>query len=228
MTDNTEYKSVDLFARLPEQALDELFQSAGEIKIGKKETVFEPDSAPEELFVLKSGLIRIYRETADAEEFTLGYILPGQIFGESAIFTDHSRESFAVTAEESVIIIVPKPAFIDIMTRYPQLGIAVSRQLEGRYKDNEKRLEGMVFQNVKSRLAHSILRLSNQFGEEHGASITLNRNFTQHELATLIGASRPSVNLALTELAEAGLIRKAGDRIAIDEPEKLRHYTGSL
>ncbi len=49
--------------------------------------------------------------------------------------------------------------------------------------------------------------------------------FTQAELATLVGSTRQTVNESLKSLEEAGLIERAGRRLVIVKPEELRQET---
>jgi CRP/FNR family transcriptional regulator len=201
---------------VPEAAAEQLRSLGKDVNFAQNELVFEPNVAPKDVFFVESGLIRTFRTTGDGEEFTLGYIGVGQVLGESALFSAHPRESYAIAAEPATLRVISRKEFWEVMEACPELGIAVSRQLEERFKDNERRLEGLVFMTVKQRLAHALRRLADDFGRPEDTNATLSRKFTQRELAALIGASRPSVNLALSELEDEGLLRRTGGLLQID------------
>lgn len=43
--------------------------------------IFAPSPAPESVFILERGLVRIYRVGSSGSELTLGFIRPMEIFG---------------------------------------------------------------------------------------------------------------------------------------------------
>jgi CRP/FNR family transcriptional regulator len=75
---------------------------------------------------------------------------------------------------------------------------------------------------VRSRLALLLLELEKDFGKREAEQRVLDLPLTQSELASLVGASRQSVNAALGELQRDGLISREGRRLRLVEPERLR------
>ena len=103
--------------------------------------VFEPRANPNNVFLLETGLIRIYRESRQAEEFTFGFIRPGEVFGECAMFPNAQRESFAVAVEPSEVLIIDRKSFSKALLESPPMFFSVAKQMEGRFKDIESRVE---------------------------------------------------------------------------------------
>jgi len=65
-----------------------------------------------------------------------------------------------------------------------------------------------------ARLMLSALRL--QAPGASGKNVSLDLGMSQGELALLIGASRPKVNIALTMLEDMGAITRAGNKLSCD------------
>ena len=84
------------------------------------------------------------------------------------------------------------------------------------------RVEDLVFLNAKGRLAHTILQLAQKFGHTDKERTVLPIRFSQKELATLIGTSRPTVNITMGQLEAEGLIGKQDGFITIENPDALR------
>ena len=78
------------------------------------------------------------------------------------------------------------------------------------------------FRDVRSRLAHILLELGEDLGRQEGDSTVLQIEFTQAELATLVGSTRQTVNPQLRELELEGVLGRKERRIVILRPEALR------
>jgi CRP-like cAMP-binding protein len=77
------------------------------------EMIFGPSPDPEHVFVLDEGLVRIYSVGPEGHEITLGYVRPGELFGELAVVSDKARESFARAARPWRVLRIPKERFLE-------------------------------------------------------------------------------------------------------------------
>lgn len=222
MIDLWHLTQIDWLRTLATDVTESLRQSASLCYLQKGDSVFSPVRKPDDVYILESGLVRIYRESADATEVTFGFIRSGEIFGECALFDDLPRESHAVAMEDSVALRLSRDTFAAVMRSVPYVGYEVAKQIEGRFKNIESRVEDLVFRNVHERLAHILVQLGRQYGRAELGQIVLPMQLTQKDLATLIGASRPTVSLALQVLQAAGHIQKQRGRIRISDLARLQ------
>ena len=206
---------------LPAEAVDGLRKTSKIRHYRKGETVFEPRIAPQHVFVLATGLIRIYRESREAQVFTLGFVRPGEIFGECALFPPSPRESFAAAVEPSDVFIVNRQEFTNIIRKNPSIIFAIARQIETRFKNIESRAENLAFRDTRSRLAQIILQLGTDFGARENGHIVMGMRLTQAELATLIGASRPTVSIFLGEFEDEKMLTRKDGWMTIVDPAAL-------
>ena len=91
-----------------------------------------------------------------------------------------------------------------------------------RFKRIESRVENLVFRNLRSRIAHILLELAEDFGREDDGRIVIDLALSQQDLAALVGATRQSVNLCLRELREAGLVAYRSRRFVVSSQAALR------
>jgi CRP/FNR family cyclic AMP-dependent transcriptional regulator len=183
--------------------------------------IFEPDINPAHVYLLESGLIRIYRESHQAEEFTFGFVRAGEVFGECAVFPDTQRESYAVAVEPSDVLVIERDEFSQALSNSPSMFFSVAKQIEGRFKDIESRIENLVFRDARSRLAHILLQLGKEFGFQEGTHTVIPLRLTHAELATLIGTSRPTVSIFLGEFEDEDLVTRSNGRMIILDPAAL-------
>lgn len=187
------------------------------------ETVFAPVPAPQSVYLLEDGLVRIYRLSEAGSETTLGYVKPGEVFGELTIFGDYPRESFAQAVDPCLVWKVPRQRFQPYVESRPGLVFAISKQIGARMKRIESRVEDLVFCDVHTRVSRILLELASSFGVSRAdGSLALDVHITQEELATLVGSTRQSVNVSLGDLTEQGLVGREGRQLVLLKPDELR------
>lgn len=87
--------------------------------------------------------------------------------------------------------------------------------LAHRIRGTNSLLADRQFLNITSRLAKKILDLGDTFGIREGEQVRIGVKITQKELASMIGATRESVNKQLKALRDRGLVRISGGTIEI-------------
>jgi CRP/FNR family cyclic AMP-dependent transcriptional regulator len=190
-------------------------------------TVFEPAATPASVYILETGRVRIYRLSAGGEEATLGYVVPGEVFGELPGFGAFPRESFASAQGACRVWKLPVELFRNLVRTHPDLGVEVTGQIAERLKRVESRVESLILRDVRSRLAAALLELTEHFGNVDGEIWTLALTLSQAEMGTLIGASRQSVNTAMAALRQEGWIRQEGPTLILLRPDLLREEVRS-
>jgi CRP-like cAMP-binding protein len=186
------------------------------------EIVFTPALSPQSAFLLEKGLVRIFRISAEGAEVTLGYVRPGEVFGELQAISARARESFAQAVSPSLVWRIPIPELRRLIDTIPGLAMHVAEQMEKRFKRVESRVEGLALRDLRSRLCLILLELAEDFGREADRELLIDLPLSQHDLATLVGASRQSVNECLRELRKARQIAYRKRRIALLDPGELR------
>jgi CRP/FNR family cyclic AMP-dependent transcriptional regulator len=223
LTDFWHLQDLDWLSELSFEERQSLREKSFRRLYGAGEIVFMPVPNPHSVYLLEEGLVRIYRLSETGLESTLGYVRAGEVFGELAVFGDDPRESFAQAVEPSVVWKIPRRSFQPYVESRPRLAFEISKQIGGRLKQIESRIESLVFRDVKSRLVLILLELAKHFGQEReDGSILLDVHITQAELATLVGSTRQSVNAGLSELTDAGLVGRDGRTNVILKPAELR------
>lgn len=226
MKDVWHLHDLDWLAELTPEERDRLLQASVHRRFEAGEIVFMPVPTPHSVYLLENGLVRIYRLSEAGLETTLGYVKPGEVFGELAVFIDSPRESFAQAVEASEVWKIPRKHFQPYVESRPGLVFAISKQMGERLKRVESRVENLVFRDVHTRLMVILLELAAVFGKQAGdGSVELAVPITQAEIATLVGSTRQSVNASLGELHDQALVERQGRHLRILKPDELRRLT---
>jgi CRP-like cAMP-binding protein len=153
---------------------------------------------------------------------TLGYVRPGELFGELQAISDRARESFAQAISPSLVWRIPIPELRHLIDTIPGFALHIAEQMEKRFARIESRVEGLALRDVSSRICLILLELAEDFGHEADGEVLIDVPLSQHDLAILIGASRQSVNQCLRDLRQARRIAYRKRRIALLDPAELR------
>jgi len=186
------------------------------------ELVFGPSRTPRQVYVLEDGLVRLFRVTATGAEFTLGYVRPGDIFGELSVLSDGPREGFAQARVASRILHVPRAAFVaSLRADDNPILYSMAKRLARRVADLQSRVQDLVSLDARARLARFLLRIGVEYGHHDDEGLTVGLPLTHEEIGTLIGTSRQTVSLLLRELTDAGLVTRRGGQLLLPNPSRL-------
>lgn len=186
------------------------------------EMIFEPTPHPHSVYLLECGLVRIYRLSEAGSEATLGFVGPGEVFGELAAFSDEPRESFAQAARTATAWRIPREAFAAAIRGHPKAVLEVTKQVGTRLKRIESRVEDLVFRDVHARVARVLLELAHDFGRSEAGGVRIDLPLTQSDLAMLVGATRQTVNATLRRMTGEGLLGRTRRHFVIARPDALR------
>lgn len=78
------------------------------------ETVFSQGDAAADMYVIRSGKVRVFR-THEGEEITLAVLGPDDFFGEMALFVPGARAATAVAVGETEVEVLDRPTFMSLI-----------------------------------------------------------------------------------------------------------------
>jgi CRP/FNR family cyclic AMP-dependent transcriptional regulator len=185
------------------------------------QVIFSPSPAYTSIFFCIEGLVRIHRLWPDGAEMTLGYVSPGQVFGEFGLFDRYPRESYAMAATQCTVCELPIDAFRAVFDNHRRVAAAIAGQIAKRLKRVESRVANLVFRDAFARMCATLVELGEDFGNGGPAGVTVDVPLTQSELATLVGTSRQTVNAGLRKLEDAGVMGRSGQRFVLLDTKRL-------
>ena len=222
MSDFWRLHGFDWLAGISEPETERVLSRSSSRTGARGETIFGPSSTPQSVYLLEQGLVRVFRLSSRGAQVTLGYVRPGEVFGELEVISDHARESFAQAISPSLVWRIPLPEVRRLIEAVPSIALRIAEQMEKRFRRVESRVEGLALRDLRSRVCLMLLELAEDFGREADGEVLIDLPLSQHDLATLVGASRQSVNECLRELRAARQIATRKRRFALLDPAELR------
>jgi CRP/FNR family cyclic AMP-dependent transcriptional regulator len=159
----------------------------------------------------------------EGDEVLLSFIGPGEVFGELALLDDLPRSASVVAIELCRLLVVPRQSFRSLLLQMPSLGLRLLKAMAGHVRRLSARTEDATTLDVRTRLAKTLLDLSDRFGMPGlRGSTRITVRFSQQELGRLVGATREMINRCLGELARRRVVRHERGLLTIFKLDALR------
>jgi CRP-like cAMP-binding protein len=211
-----------LFAGLDAGQLAEIGARLRQRNFAPGVTLFHQDMPGSYVYLIEKGRLRVFILGRTGIEITLNVIGPGDILGELAFLDNKPHSATALTLEYCVVWLLARSDMEELLERYPVIAQSLLRILSNRVRGSTHLIEALAFQDVQGRLAYRLLFLAEHHGSQTPEGIEIAVPLTQGELATMVGATRESVNKALTVLRTSDLIRIEGARLTVINTQGLQ------
>jgi CRP/FNR family transcriptional regulator, cyclic AMP receptor protein len=209
--------TTELFAPLPSADRARIAERMRPAAFKSGQLIFSRGDNARDLYLLQRGRVRLSVLSAEGREIALAHATDGGIFGEIAVLDGGRRTANATAISAATAFSLTRSALLDVMATTPSVAQAMIASLCRRLRESDHMIEAIALHPIEVRLARFLLAavMLEQPGAT-GRAWPLTIGMSQSEVAMLVGASRPKVNAALTQLEDCGAIRRDGPRILCD------------
>lgn len=187
--------------------LKPLFVSNGRLRsYEKEEYVFYKDDPGDRVYLIENGIVKIINYSECGKELVFSVLHDGDIFGEMSVLDQKPRSACALAVSKIKVYELEGKTFINHLKQNPALLLDMIRILSERLRDTNTFVEDTVFLNLSSRILNRLLKISEHCGVNKGNYIEISHNFSQKELAGLVGCTRENLSKELKLLKDAGII----------------------
>src|SRR5881275_779673 len=194
-----------------------------QVEVPRGETIFHEGDPGDRLYVIVEGKIKLGRASGDGRENMLAVLGPGEMFGELSLFDPGPRTATVAAITDCALTSLAHEMLRPWLAGRPELGVQLLQALAQRLRRTNEAMADLVFSDVPGRVAKTLLDLADRFGTPGPDGVRVTHDLTQEELAQLVGASRETVNKALSEFASRGWIRLDGRAVLLIDQERLAH-----
>jgi CRP-like cAMP-binding protein len=212
-------KNVNLFHGISDAEMRMVEERTVMREIRRKEVLYLPGDAGDRIYLLKRGVVKISTLTDDGKEIILALLRKGEVFGEESVLEDAPRDHMAEAYEDALICVVTRQDFMGILRAHPEMAFKVTKLVGFRLRTLRNRVEGLLFKGAPARLAQTLLDLARDHGVKDDHGVLLPLRLSQQDLASLIGVTRESVNLALADFSARGLVELEGRSLRLRRPD---------
>ena len=204
-----------LFSGLDHDDMRRLAGIARETQLAATQTLFEQGDESDGLYLIVSGIVRIFLQAADTREATINLLEDGEVIGEMSLLDGLPRSAGAAALTDAKLVFIPREPFLDLVDSSPKLARQIILMLCERLRNANSQVDQAIFHDLRHRLVVLLRQLAIMHGTIEQDVAVVNLELTQGTLAQMLGASREAVNKQLRALAKDGKIAMEGAQIKI-------------
>ncbi|MEH7125252.1 Crp/Fnr family transcriptional regulator [Bacillus sp. JJ1532] len=211
-----------LFKELSDSEIDKIVEISISREWKKGSHVFMQDDPLENVYFIQSGRIKIYKSDVNGREQIVAIAKNGDMFPHVGFFRKGGYPAFSEVLESSTLVVVPIDQFEKVLIENPELCIKVFKVLGEKIVDLQERLESQILNNTYEQIIKLLVRLAKIHGQKmDNGFYLLKAEFTNKDLANMIGTTRETVSRTLTKLKKDQLIETDSSGNIIIDPDSL-------
>jgi anion transporter len=122
-------QEIELFTGLSRVDRARLFGSMEHLELSAGSLIFEDGDDGDSMFIINSGKVEIFTETAEGNKHSLVILPAGEIFGEMALLTGNPRSASAMALTDAVLFKMDIATFNDLITENHSIATYLLRLL---------------------------------------------------------------------------------------------------
>jgi CRP/FNR family transcriptional regulator, global nitrogen regulator len=228
--------ALDEYGEVQEQECRDLLAILRGMDIASADRVYQPGDAiynegeyGDALYVLISGVVKLFRPYSGSKEATLRLLKSWDIFGHLAFAGEAKQRAYAEAVTECKVTKVPKIFMERAIRREPRAALKMMTLLELRLVQYEELVKCLLPRETEVRLANLLPILARKFGErraDDGRYVTIDLRLTHQDLAAMVASTRESVTKVLNEMRNRDVIDVEAGRITLKDPAALAVLSG--
>jgi CRP-like cAMP-binding protein len=179
--------------------------------------LFKEGSTADAAYVVQRGQVELYRMRKGARR-VVGRVGEGAVIGDIAMFQNQPYISSAKAVGPVVAYRLDRQKLLPVLLEHPMIAmrwlVAGLAQLEAM----QRRVLRLMHRTVREQVAELLVDEADRYGEVH---------LSQSSLATLLGASRQSVNEALSSLRGDALVETGYRVVRVLDEDGLGEIAGT-
>ena len=174
------------------------------------------------IYMLNSGSVKLFRTTETGEEYISGFCMPGELIGLDALADGVSRTS-AVALDTSSISLIPFKTLVgggdkfDYSTFIHKIGATLNRESD--------HIMMLSQRTADRRLAWFLVEFANGLASRGLSPTEFSLPMTRTDVATFLGLAVETVCRELSNLCDAGIVKKNRRRIQILDMTELNRIS---
>ena len=204
---------------LPLNVRDAVLAEMKGVKAPDKTLLFERHTPSKGLYRIISGQVRSFTLTAEGRELVYKIYSPPENFGELAAIDGGPHPTFAETIGACELLFLSSEALTRLRAKHLVIETALLRCVAQMARSSLYFVEDIATSTLKARVAARLAFI--YAGAKARGEDPREVKISQKDIASMVGSSRQSINKALTELQELGLIETRYSAIRILNPRGL-------
>ncbi|MCK5268370.1 MAG: cyclic nucleotide-binding domain-containing protein [Spirochaetes bacterium] len=117
-------KNVKIFTYLNQHEIEDITSICKIFKYDEQEKITDENEISPYLYAVLDGMISVMVKKPDGDEVFIAALGNGDVFGETAIFTNKKRTA-SIVSNDSVIVQIERDTFMNFIKQHPASGIKI-------------------------------------------------------------------------------------------------------
>jgi CRP/FNR family cyclic AMP-dependent transcriptional regulator len=213
------------FSGLPCELQEALLQMGRPRRLAPGQRLFGRGDAPDGIYCVIEGALRISNSSSDGKEALLTFIEPPHWIGEITLFDGQLRTHDAVAETPVEVFHLPQQALLDLLARHPAWWRDVALLLTQKLRMTFLLVEETALLPAAGRVARRLVAMAEGYGEWKDRSRRM-LVVSQEQLALMLALSRQTVNQILKQFEAQGVVGLVRGGVEIIDMDKLRSLAG--
>lgn len=208
-----------------EQAWQDLlkwFRSGTQISYKKGEILLRPEDRPRDIFLLESGIVKVYSLTKQGDENIRVFKRREDVFPLIWAMKPVRRNAYYEVLEDVVVFRRSRLELVEYVTNYQGIGLALLDKFTDMYMQYADRINNLQFRYARERIAYRLISLMKSYGVKDARGTTIDLPIRQIELADTTNVTRETASRELLRLKKRGVIAYKDTKYTILKPDLLR------
>lgn len=206
-----------MFANLDPKELERIGFVMQERTFGRNQIIFGEEEAGQYMYVIKRGLVKVWKMTEDGREQILAVHGAGQSFGELSLIDGKSTPASVTAINSTTIYSMSKADFVNWIVANHAIFMKIVESLCDQIRTSWSRLHALTMLSTERKIMYVLSELSLKHGVRTREGVLINLRLKHKDLANMVVASRETVTRFLTQFQKKGLIAVNDGQITIKQ-----------
>jgi len=199
------------------------------LKFKKGEFLFKQNDLTKDLYIVKSGKVRVFKIEGGIE-IDLDQIAPGGIIGEIAAIDNGPRSASVVALEDTEVFVISQEEFKKLSEKIPDWLKKICAILAGRLRETDAKIDRNLEKDETLNIASALFLVSStDIFKTTQEGLEANSKILEDEIMDITGVKYSELSSALNNLEKKeGIIKFEKGKIIIKDIKKLEQISNPI
>jgi len=211
-------RACGFFESMDETNLQLIRPAAKRVLQPKGTVIFHEGEPCHGFYIVEAGAVKVYKESADAKEHVLHVAVPGDCFGEAALFLGIGYPASAAAVRDSALVLLRKDEFLQLLRDNPEVSFRLMASMATWSHRLVRSIESLTLKDASARFASFILsKLA--AGAKDGSVVDL--GMPKQVLASHLGMTGETLSRLLARFEAEGILTTQGRKVKVRSVDDL-------